>query len=110
MHPTPASKYVAEGRSPALTKALHSAPIFRYQIETLYHGVHSREAVYGVMAPEECLAKEMMYGILIQSPSFTEDPPGPCGAGVAERSESERPARPAAELQHVVTLILTVFL
>ena len=43
-----------------------------------------------------------LYGILIPSPSFSEDPPGPYGAGVAEYAESRRPARPGEELQQVV--------
>ncbi len=29
-----------------------------------------------------------LYGILIPSPSFSEDPPGPYGAGIAECAES----------------------
>ena len=50
-----------------------------------------------------------IYGILIQSPSFLEDPPGPWGAGIAERSESGRPARPGEPHQYI-NLILAAFL
>ena len=51
-------------------------------------------------------------GILIQSPSFPEDPPGPCGAAGTECSEwpeSRRPARPG-ELLSYINLTLVVFL
>jgi len=53
-----------------------------------------------------------MYGILVQSPSFSEDPLGPRGAAGAERSkrpESRRPGSPG-ELHSYINLTLVVFL
>ena len=59
---------------------------------------------------EHCGEREdlPLYGILIPSPSFPKDPPGPCGAGIAEFGESRRHAE--AELQQELYLLLVVFL
>ena len=51
-----------------------------------------------------------LYGILIPSPSFTEDPLGLSGAGVAESMESWRGAGAEAESHSELNLILVVFL
>jgi len=67
-----------------------------------------------ILVIEPCgeVAELPIYGILIQSPSFPEDAPGPCGAANAEcseRPESRRPARPG-ELLSYINLTLVLFL
>jgi hypothetical protein len=57
-------------------------------------------------------AELLMYGILVQSPSFLEDPLGLRGAAGAEcweRPESRRPSSPG-ELHSYINLTLVVFL
>ena len=51
-----------------------------------------------------------LYGILILSPSYMEEPLGRSGAGVAERVECGRDAGAGAELYTELNLILVVFL
>ena len=51
-----------------------------------------------------------LYGILIPSPSCTEEPLGRSGAGVAESEESWRDTGAGVEIYQVLNLILVVFL
>ena len=51
-----------------------------------------------------------LYGIFIPSPSYTEDPLGRSGAGIAEHVEHGRDAGAEAELREELTLMLVVFL
>ena len=49
-------------------------------------------------------------GILILSPSYTEEPLGRSGAGIAEREDRGRDAGAEAELCEEIPLILVEFL
>ena len=51
-----------------------------------------------------------LYGILILFPSYTEEPLGRSGAGIAEREERGRDPGAEAELYRELSLILVVFL
>ena len=51
-----------------------------------------------------------LYGILMPSPSYTEEPLGRSGAGVAELVERRRDAGAGAELYIELNLIFVVFL
>ena len=63
--------------------------------------------VLGICGDQEDLP---LYGILISSPSYTEEPQGWSGAGIAKRVECRRDAGAEAELYTELNLILVVFL
>ena len=81
-----------------------------------YHGAGT--CIFCLVSPPRFLLNESVQNVkicrcmaylLIPFPSYTADPPGQSGAGIAESAESWRHAGAEAELHPELALILVVF-